>query len=147
MKNLSMIALSFYSNEYKRLIFKFNYIFVSYRSIYMYFWWISISWLFFILCKNRTLIKFMLLSFQLMAEHRNLRRAFRKLDVHRKGHLGVTDFRRALTGCNIPVSNEDFYHILSEFDQDMRGCVSYNEFLSTFLDNMWHPSTICDVPP
>nr|XP_022343345.1 EF-hand calcium-binding domain-containing protein 6-like isoform X2 [Crassostrea virginica] len=76
------------------------------------------------------------LHHKLMAEHRNLRRAFRKLDVHRKGHLGVTDFRRALTGCNIPVSNEDFYHILSEFDQDMRGCVSYNEFLSTFLDNM-----------
>ncbi|XP_061176941.1 EF-hand calcium-binding domain-containing protein 6-like [Saccostrea echinata] len=73
---------------------------------------------------------------KLMAEHRNLRRAFRRLDVHRQGLLGVSDFRRALTGCNIHVSNEDFYHILSEFDQDMRGLVSYTDFLSTFMDNL-----------
>ncbi|XP_062588378.1 EF-hand calcium-binding domain-containing protein 6-like isoform X3 [Saccostrea cucullata] len=73
---------------------------------------------------------------KLMAEHKNLRRAFRRLDVHRQGLLGVSDFRRALTGCNIQVSNEDFYHILSEFDQDMRGLVSYTDFLSTFMDNL-----------
>lgn len=75
--------------------------------------------------------------FQLMAEHKNLRRAFRRLDVQRRGFLGITDFRRALTGCNIHVSNEDFYHILSEFDQDMRGRVAYSDFLSTFVDNFW----------
>ncbi|XP_048768319.2 EF-hand calcium-binding domain-containing protein 6-like isoform X3 [Ostrea edulis] len=71
---------------------------------------------------------------KLMAEHKNLRRAFRRLDVQRRGFLGITDFRRALTGCNIHVSNEDFYHILSEFDQDMRGRVAYSDFLSTFVD-------------
>lgn len=74
--------------------------------------------------------------FQLMSEHKNLRRAFRKLDINRQGELGISDFRRALVGCNIQVSNEDFYHILSEFDQEMKGSVSYNDFLSTFVDNL-----------
>lgn len=74
--------------------------------------------------------------FQLMSEHKNLRRAFRKLDLNRRGELGISDFRRALVGCNIRVSNEDFYHILSEFDQEMKGSVSYNDFLSTFVDNL-----------
>lgn len=73
---------------------------------------------------------------KLMSEHKNLRRAFRKLDIHRRGELGISDFRRALVGCNIRVSNEDFYHILSEFDQEMKGSVSYNDFLSTFVDNL-----------
>lgn len=73
---------------------------------------------------------------KLMSEHKNLRRAFRKLDINRRGELGISDFRRALVGCNIRVSNEDFYHILSEFDQEMKGSVSYNDFLSTFVDNL-----------
>ncbi|XP_052709006.1 EF-hand calcium-binding domain-containing protein 6-like isoform X6 [Crassostrea angulata] len=76
------------------------------------------------------------LKLNLMSEHKNLRRAFRKLDINRRGELGISDFRRALVGCNIRVSNEDFYHILSEFDQEMKGSVSYNDFLSTFVDNL-----------
>lgn len=72
--------------------------------------------------------------FQLMSEHRNLRRAFKKLDRQNKGFLSVLDFKKALTSCKVNFSNEDFYHLLSEFDRDMTGKISYQNFLTTFMN-------------
>ena len=72
-----------------------------------------------------------------MSEHKNLRRAFKRLDTQRKGYLGVGDFKKALTSCGIQCSNEDFYHLLCEFDHHMRGRISYKDFLKTFIDVSW----------
>lgn len=71
--------------------------------------------------------------FQLFREHRTLRRAFKKLDQGHKGYLNVKDFRTALKECNISFTNDDFYHILTEFDQNMDGKISYELFLRTML--------------
>ncbi|XP_021340302.1 EF-hand calcium-binding domain-containing protein 6-like isoform X3 [Mizuhopecten yessoensis] len=71
---------------------------------------------------------------KLMAENSNLRRAFKKLDISRNGYLSVGDFRRALKSCNVEVSNEDFYHLMSEFDCNLTGRISYDNFLGTFID-------------
>jgi len=69
-----------------------------------------------------------------MNEHKNLRRAFKKLDMSRKGYLSVQDFRKALKVCNVDVSNEDFYRLMTEFDKDITGKISYDNFLTTFID-------------
>ncbi|XP_052243063.1 EF-hand calcium-binding domain-containing protein 6-like isoform X3 [Dreissena polymorpha] len=70
---------------------------------------------------------------KLFKEHRTLRRAFSKLDRGHKGYLTVHDFRLALKQCEITFSNEDFYHVLTEFDQNMDGKISYDIFLKTLL--------------
>ena len=71
--------------------------------------------------------------FQLLKEYRSLRRAFKKLDRGYKGYISVKDFRAALQMCNISLSKDDFYHILTEFDGNMDGRISYEHFLSTML--------------
>ncbi|KAK3602964.1 hypothetical protein CHS0354_016772 [Potamilus streckersoni] len=71
---------------------------------------------------------------QLIKEHKSLRRAFKRLDMDNKGYLNVADFKRALVSCNVFFSNEDFYHLLTEFDEKLNGRVSYDEFLSTMLN-------------
>ncbi|XP_053397507.1 EF-hand calcium-binding domain-containing protein 6-like isoform X4 [Mercenaria mercenaria] len=70
---------------------------------------------------------------KLFREHRTLRRAFKKLDQGHKGYLNMKDFRKALKECNINFTNEDFYHLLTEFDQNMDGKISYELFLRTML--------------
>ena len=74
-----------------------------------------------------------LFMFQLFKEHKSLRRAFRKLDRGFKGYLSVKDFRAALQMCNISFSKDDLYHILTEFDHNLDGKISYDNFLKTML--------------
>ncbi|XP_069136639.1 EF-hand calcium-binding domain-containing protein 6-like isoform X4 [Argopecten irradians] len=71
---------------------------------------------------------------KLMAENKNLRRAFKKLDINRNGFISVGEFRRALKSCNIDLSNEDFYHVMTEFDHNLTGKISYESFLGTLID-------------
>lgn len=71
---------------------------------------------------------------KLMNEHKNLRRAFKKFDRQNKGYLSVMDFKKALMSCKVSFSNEDFYHVLSEFDHDMTGKISYQHFLTTCMN-------------
>lgn len=73
------------------------------------------------------------LEHKLLKEHKNLRRAFKKLDIYNRGYLEVGDFRKALSACKIEVTNEDFYHMMSEFDTSLRGKISYQDFLTTLL--------------
>ncbi|XP_076078355.1 uncharacterized protein LOC143048532 isoform X2 [Mytilus galloprovincialis] len=71
---------------------------------------------------------------KMMNEHRNLKRAFKKMDRQNRGYLSVMDFKKVLTTCKVSFSNEDFYHILSEFDHNMTGKISYQDFLTTFMN-------------
>ncbi|XP_052807239.1 EF-hand calcium-binding domain-containing protein 6-like isoform X11 [Mya arenaria] len=70
---------------------------------------------------------------KLCAAEGSVRRAFRRLDRGRKGHLTVNDFRRALSDTGITMGNEDFYHVLTEFDRNMDGKIAYDHFLDTLL--------------
>ncbi|XP_025099016.1 EF-hand calcium-binding domain-containing protein 6-like [Pomacea canaliculata] len=75
----------------------------------------------------------LLIRNKLIKHWKNLRRAFQHNDRSHTGYLSVTDFKRVLKECNIPVSQEDLYHIVSEFDEDMDGKISYVEFLDGLL--------------
>ncbi|KAL8619052.1 hypothetical protein ACOMHN_020750 [Nucella lapillus] len=70
---------------------------------------------------------------KLIKHWKNLRRAFQKHDKTRTGLLTVADFKRVLAECSIPLTEEDLYHILSEFDSNMDGRISYPEFLDALL--------------
>lgn len=70
---------------------------------------------------------------KLIKHHKNLRRAFQKKDKARTGYISVADFKSIFRECNLPVSDEDYYHILTEFDEQMNGKIRYEEFFNTLL--------------
>ena len=61
---------------------------------------------------------------------RNIRRAFKKLDVNNQGYLSVPEFRSVLKLANIVLDEEEVYQLLSSFDENMSGKIPYNKFLS-----------------
>ncbi|XP_033740340.1 EF-hand calcium-binding domain-containing protein 6-like isoform X2 [Pecten maximus] len=71
---------------------------------------------------------------KLIHEHQNLRRAFKKLDISKNGLISVGEFRRALKSNNVELSNEDFYHVMKEFDPRLTGKISYENFLGTLIN-------------
>ncbi|ESO93361.1 hypothetical protein LOTGIDRAFT_232762 [Lottia gigantea] len=70
---------------------------------------------------------------KLLREWQNLRRAFRKIDSNNDGYLEVEDFKKCLKQCNIDGSEEDLYHLFSQFDSNLTGKICYKEFLQTLL--------------
>ncbi|XP_071506933.1 EF-hand calcium-binding domain-containing protein 6-like [Diadema antillarum] len=70
---------------------------------------------------------------RILADWRSIRRAFKKADLNGDGHLSVPEFRRILSSMNIRLSEEDFYHVMSEVDENMDGNVSYDEFLAQLM--------------
>ncbi|XP_050392484.1 uncharacterized protein LOC126811060 isoform X2 [Patella vulgata] len=70
---------------------------------------------------------------KLLREWQNLRRAFRKMDSNNDGYLEVGDFKKCLKLCNIDGSDEDLYHLFSQFDRELTGKIAYREFLKTLL--------------
>ncbi|KAK7480725.1 hypothetical protein BaRGS_00027986, partial [Batillaria attramentaria] len=70
---------------------------------------------------------------KLIKHHKNLRRAFQKADKSRSGYLGIPEFKAIFKECSLPLSEEDFYHILTEFDANMQGRLCYAEFLDALL--------------
>ena len=79
-------------------------------------------------------IRIVIFLSQLIQDWKSLRRAFRKMDVNNTGYLTVTDFKHVLKECQIHVSDDDLYHILCEFDEELNGKISYEEFLSQLLN-------------
>ncbi|XP_013416722.1 EF-hand calcium-binding domain-containing protein 6 isoform X2 [Lingula anatina] len=71
---------------------------------------------------------------KLLLDWKSLRRAFKKNDLNNSGYLEVIEFRRVLESCGLNVSEEDIYHIMSEFDKNLDGKISYEEFLNSLLE-------------
>ncbi|XP_032219247.2 EF-hand calcium-binding domain-containing protein 6 [Nematostella vectensis] len=67
---------------------------------------------------------------KLSGEWKNLRKAFRKLDLQNDGYLSIPEFRSVLRLCNTVLEEDEIYHLLSELDSGMSGNVNYREFLT-----------------
>ena len=67
---------------------------------------------------------------QLSGEWKNLRRAFKKLDQKNQGYLSLPEFRSVLKLANIILDEDEIYHLMSHFDEDMTGKISYTKFLN-----------------
>lgn len=78
---------------------------------------------------------FFFIILQLVGDWRNLRRAFKKLDPQNTGYLSLPEFRQVLSLCNLLLTEEEVYHVMSEFDEKMDGKISYKKFLSETFSN------------
>ncbi|XP_048248284.1 EF-hand calcium-binding domain-containing protein 6-like isoform X1 [Haliotis rufescens] len=74
---------------------------------------------------------------KLAGDWKNLRRAFRKLDVTGNGYLSVPEFRSVLKLANVLLDEDEVYHVMTQFDRDMTGKISYDKF----IDETFRPET------
>lgn len=72
---------------------------------------------------------------QLLRKFGSLRTAFQKLDSNHDGFLEPADFVRVLETELRPnaLAAQDLYHLLTEFDVNLDGRVSYREFLNALI--------------
>ncbi|XP_064594452.1 EF-hand calcium-binding domain-containing protein 6-like isoform X2 [Liolophura sinensis] len=63
-------------------------------------------------------------------EWKNLRRAFRKLDINNNGYLSVPEFRSVLKLMNVILTEDDVYHLMNVFDEAMSGTIPYEKFIN-----------------
>ncbi|XP_074648584.1 EF-hand calcium-binding domain-containing protein 6-like [Tubulanus polymorphus] len=66
---------------------------------------------------------------------KKMRRSFRAVDKSGSGFVYPNDFRSILKSYNMNLSEEEFYHLMSYYDKDLSGQVSYNDFIKAFLTN------------
>ena len=66
---------------------------------------------------------------QLAGDWKNMRRAFRKLDVTGSGLLTLPEFRSVLKLANVILDEDEVYHVMAEFDRDLTGKISYDKFI------------------
>ncbi|XP_076452836.1 EF-hand calcium-binding domain-containing protein 6-like isoform X2 [Babylonia areolata] len=60
---------------------------------------------------------------------KNIRRAFRKLDVSGTGYLSLPEFRSVLKLANVLLDEDEVYHVMTEFDRDLSGKIHYEKFI------------------
>lgn len=80
---------------------------------------------------------------KLAGDWKNLRRAFRKLDKTNNGYLSVPEFRSVLKLANVILDEDEVYHVLNKFDQNMSGQIHYEKF----IDETFKPETRHSVRP
>ncbi|XP_073498707.1 EF-hand calcium-binding domain-containing protein 6-like isoform X2 [Phyllobates terribilis] len=66
---------------------------------------------------------------KLKGEWKTLRRAFKKLDMDSSGYLSLPEFRSVLKLCNFVLDEDEVFHIMSKYDQNMDGRINYKSFL------------------
>ncbi|XP_078252932.1 EF-hand calcium-binding domain-containing protein 6 [Rhinoraja longicauda] len=66
---------------------------------------------------------------KLQGEWKPLRRAFKKLDSTSSGYLSLPEFRAVLKLCDLLLNEDEVYHVMTKFDENMEGKVNYKKFL------------------
>ncbi|KAL3877258.1 hypothetical protein ACJMK2_034991 [Sinanodonta woodiana] len=74
---------------------------------------------------------------KLAGDWKNLRRAFRKLDTNNEGYLSIPEFRSVLRLANVVLDEDEVYHVLNMFDNEMTGKIPYERF----IDETFKPQT------
>ena len=72
-----------------------------------------------------------------LANWKDMRRYFRAIDIQNSGVVESLDFRRVLRQFNVNLEEEEFFHLLSYYDKNMNGKISYNEFIRAYLQQSW----------
>ena len=66
---------------------------------------------------------------------KEMRRVFRNVDNVNAGVVDSLQFRQVLRQFNINLSEEEFYHLLSYYDKNLNGDISYNDFIRAYLQH------------
>ena len=77
---------------------------------------------------------------QLSGEWKNLLRAFKKLDVNNEGCVSLSEFKKVLKNADVTLDENDVFHVMSHFDQNMTGKVSYTNFLNETISSQLRTS-------
>lgn len=75
-----------------------------------------------------------------------VRDVFRKLDTSHSGVLTLEDIKKALEKFGFQLEEEDVLTIMSHFDSNGNGQISYNEFCDCILDEDWTDSMLKTKP-
>lgn len=68
-----------------------------------------------------------------------MRRAFRKLDTRNEGYLSLPEFRSVLKLANVILDEDEVYHVMTQFDNNMSGKIPYEQFIEeTFKPQTRH---------
>lgn len=67
---------------------------------------------------------------KITGDWKNLRRAFKKMDTQNEGYLSLPEFRKVLSLANVILDEDEVYHVMTKFDENMTGKISYNRFLN-----------------
>ena len=59
----------------------------------------------------------------------NIKKAFKYLDVDNSGKIGITEFKKFLSGQNIDVDDDNVKHMLDLIDTNKDGEIEYDEFV------------------
>lgn len=76
---------------------------------------------------------------KLAGDWKNMRRAFRKLDTRNEGYLSLPEFRSVLKLANVILDEDEVYHVMTQFDNNMSGKIPYEQFIEeTFKPQTRH---------
>jgi len=64
---------------------------------------------------------------------KEMRRSFRNQDPSAEGFVPAPTFRQILRQFSIQLSEEDFFHLMTYYDGQLKGKVPYNDFIRAFL--------------
>jgi len=60
---------------------------------------------------------------------------FRQVDTAGSGLVEAPEFRYVLRQYNVNLDEDEFYHLMSYYDKNMDGKISYNDFIKAYLQN------------
>jgi Ca2+-binding EF-hand superfamily protein len=64
---------------------------------------------------------------------KQMRRVFRGIDPAATGIVTAQQFRTVLRQYNINLSEDEFFHLMTYYDRNLEGKISYNDFLRAYL--------------
>ncbi|XP_067909467.1 EF-hand calcium-binding domain-containing protein 6-like isoform X2 [Heterodontus francisci] len=67
---------------------------------------------------------------QLAGNWKTLERACKKLDCTSTGFLTLPEFRSVLRLCNVVLGEDEIYHMMSKYDEDMVGKIKYSNIIN-----------------
>ena len=66
---------------------------------------------------------------------KEMRRAFRGIDLVGTGVVDSAEFRHVLRQFNVNLDEEEFYHMMTYYDKHMDGQLNYNDFIKAYLQH------------
>ncbi|XP_071941657.1 EF-hand calcium-binding domain-containing protein 6-like [Antedon mediterranea] len=70
---------------------------------------------------------------RVVQDWKRMRRVFRGLDEKAEGYITTNQFRDVLRQFMVNLSEDEFFHLMTYYDKNLEGRISYNDFLRAYL--------------
>ena len=68
-----------------------------------------------------------------MPQWKPIRRLLKKMDETGSGKVNVLVLKDLLEDCGVTLQDDQFYHLLTHFDSDISGNISYEDFMRCLM--------------